>query len=129
MGIDHPATTNEFDHICIVSFSFLFLFGIWGLMALTAAMIMLSYGRNASSNTKTSAEGLQVKTSSVQKWFSQSKYGGNRPIKVQFKKWSMMVRINMKRSIFFCQLFVLPYFNSNKFHINGKLEVFSCIYF
>lgn len=55
-------------------------------MALTAAMIMLSYGRNASSNTKTSAEGLQVKTSSVQKWLSQSKYGGNRPIKVQFKK-------------------------------------------
>lgn len=30
-------------------------------MAITAAMIMLSYGRNASSNTKTSAEGFKLK--------------------------------------------------------------------
>lgn len=60
-------------------------------MALTAAMIMLSYhGRKASSKTPTpapmsSAEEFQVKTS-VLKWLSQSSYGGNLPVKLQFKK-------------------------------------------
>lgn len=116
-----------FDHLCIVGFSFLCVF--FSLMALTSAMIMLSYGRKASSKTKTSAEGLQVKSSSVQKWLSHRNYGGNWPIKVQFKKWSMMVWINMKIYQFFCPVFVLLHFNSNSFDINGKLEVFSCIYF